>query len=80
VNGVFDGDLVVGAPSFRPSIESIQEFKLLTGNYSAEYGRYSGGQLSIVTKTGGNTVHGSAYEFIRNQVTDASRTLHKSVA
>jgi hypothetical protein len=71
VNGVFDGDLVVGAPSFRPSIESIQEFKLLTGNYSAEYGRYSGGQLSIVTKTGGNTVHGSAYEFIRNQVTDA---------
>jgi hypothetical protein len=71
VNGVFDGDLVVGAPSFRPSVESIQEFKLLTGNYSAEYGRYSGGQLSIVTKTGGNGFHGSAYEFIRNQVTDA---------
>ncbi len=72
VNGIFDSDLVVGAPSFRPSVESIQEFKLLTGNYSAEYGRYSGGQLSIVTKTGGNAFHGSAYEFIRNQATDAT--------
>jgi hypothetical protein len=71
VNGVFDSDLVVGAPSFRPSVESIQEFKLLTGNYSAEYGRYSGGQLLIVTKTGGNTLHGSTYEFLRNQATDA---------
>jgi Carboxypeptidase regulatory-like domain len=71
VNGVFDGDLVVGSASFRPSIESIQEFKLLTGTYSAEYGRYSGGQLSIVTKTGTNAIHGSAYEFIRNQITDA---------
>jgi hypothetical protein len=71
VNGVFDSDLVVGAPSFRPSVESIQEFKLLTGNYSAEYGRYSGGQLSIVTKTGSNRIHGSTYEFLRNQATDA---------
>ena len=71
VNGVFDGDLVVGAPSFRPSVESIQEFKLLTGNYSAEYGRYSGGQLIIVTKSGGNRVHGTAYEYLRNQASDA---------
>lgn len=71
VNGVFDGDLVVGAPSFRPSVESIQEFKLLTGNYTAEYGRYSGGQLIIVTKSGGDHLHGTAYEYLRNQASDA---------
>ena len=71
VNGVFDNDMATAQPSFRPSVEDIQEFKLLTGVYPAEYGRVSGGQLLIVTKSGSNTFHGSAYEYIRNQVTDA---------
>ncbi|WP_213804767.1 TonB-dependent receptor [Granulicella sp. dw_53] len=71
VNGTYDNDMGVAQPSFRPSVEVIQEFKLLTGVYSAEYGRMSGGQLNIITKSGTNTFHGSAYEFIRNQVTDA---------
>jgi Carboxypeptidase regulatory-like domain len=71
VNGIYDNDMAVAAPSFRPSVEAIQEFKLLTGVYSAEYGRNSGGQLVMVIKSGSNAFHGSAYEFIRNQVTDA---------
>jgi hypothetical protein len=71
VNGIFDNDMGVAQPSFRPSVEVIQEFRLLTGVYSAEYGRMSGGQVVIITKSGTNTFHGSAYEFIRNQVTDA---------
>ena len=71
VNGTYDNDMGVAQPSFRPSVEVIQEFKLLTGVYSAEYGRMSGGQLNIITKSGTNTFHGSVYEFIRNQVTDA---------
>jgi hypothetical protein len=71
VNGTYDNDIGTGQPSFRPSIETIQEFKLLTGVYSAEYGRMAGGQIIVATKSGGNVVHGSAYEFIRNQVTDA---------
>ncbi len=71
VNGTFDNDMGVAQPSFRPSVEVIQEFKLLTGVYSAEYGRMSGGQLAIITKSGTNRFHGSAYEFIRNQATDA---------
>ncbi|CAN5552418.1 hypothetical protein BH10ACI4_BH10ACI4_16290 [soil metagenome] len=71
INGTFDNDMGVAQPSFRPSVEVIQEFKLLTGVYSAEYGRMSGGQLNIITKSGTNTFHGSAYEFIRNQATDA---------
>ena len=71
VNGIDDNDQNVMAPSFRPSVEGIQEFKLLTGIYSAEYGRTSGGQVVVITKTGTNQFHGDAFEFIRNRVTDA---------
>ena len=71
VNGVYNNDIATAQPSFRPSVEVIDEFQLLTGVYPAEYGQMSGGQLTIITKSGTNQFHGSAYEFIRNQVTDA---------
>ena len=71
VNGIEDDDQNVMAPSFRPSVEAIQEFKLLTGVYSAEYGRTSGGQVVVVTKGGTNQFHGDAFEFFRDQATDA---------
>jgi hypothetical protein len=71
INGVYNNDIATAQPSFRPSVEVIQEFQLLTGVYSAQYGQMSGGQMTIITKSGSNTLHGSAYEFIRNQVTDS---------
>lgn len=71
MNGIFNNDMGVAQPSFRPSVEVIQEFRLLTGVYSAEYGRMSGGQVVVITKSGTNHFHGSAYEFIRNEYTDA---------
>jgi len=71
VNGIDDDDQDVNAPSFRPSVEDIQEFNILTGVYSAEYGRSEGGQVVVITKSGGNQIHGDAFEFIRNEVTDA---------
>lgn len=49
-----------------PTIDSIQEFKVLTSNYTAELGRSAGGVVTIVTKGGGNNFHGSLYEFVRN--------------
>ena len=49
-----------------PNLESIQEFSILTSNYDAEYGNYSGGQILVTTKSGGNKLHGSAFEFLRN--------------
>ena len=52
-------------------IDYIQEVKIQTSNFSAEYGRNSGGQVSLVTRSGGNDFHGSAFEFIRNDVLDA---------
>ncbi len=49
-----------------PTIDSIQEFKVLTSNYTAEIGRSGGGTVTLVTKGGGNNFHGSLYEFARN--------------
>jgi len=52
-------------------IDAIREFNVLTNNYSAEYGKRAGAQVSIVTQSGTNNVHGTAYEFLRNSALDA---------
>jgi hypothetical protein len=52
-------------------VDAIQEFSVLTSNYSAEYGKTSGGVVNAVTRSGTNSFHGSAYEFLRNSVLDA---------
>ncbi len=72
VNGIDNNDTGINGPTFLPSIDSIQEFKLLTGIFPAEYGHSSGSQVIIVTKSGTNQIHGSAFEFVRNQAFDAS--------
>ena len=55
----------------RASVDSIQEFKVLSGVYSAEFGRSSGDVVNVITKSGGNVVHGTLFEFLRNDVMDA---------
>jgi hypothetical protein len=71
VNGTFNNDMGTNQPSFRPSVETIGEFKMLTGVYSADYGRFAGGQIVMITKQGTNKFHGSLYEFIRNGAIEA---------
>jgi len=55
----------------KPSVDAIEEFKVVTNGYSAEYGRSSSGVVSVAIKSGSNELHGSAFEFIRNDVVDA---------
>lgn len=55
----------------RASVDSIAEFHVLQGNYSAEYGRSIGDVVNVVTKSGSNTLHGDAFEFLRNDAMDA---------
>ncbi|MDR3764129.1 MAG: carboxypeptidase regulatory-like domain-containing protein [Acidobacteriota bacterium] len=54
-----------------PNLDSIQDFKVLTSSFDAEFGNYSGGQVLVETKQGANKLHGSAFEFLRNTALDA---------
>src|SRR2546425_8166861 len=72
---LFDGndnnELTAGGISILPSIDAIQEFKVLTYNYSAEYGTRAGPTVLVTTKSGSNAFHGSVFEFFRNTKLDA---------
>jgi hypothetical protein len=65
VEGVNMGTAIV------PNLDSIQELKVLTNNFDAEYGNYSGGQVVVTTKSGTDQIHGSVFEFLRNTALDA---------
>lgn len=71
LDGIDNSDEATMQPTVSPSIDGLQEFKVLTGVYPAEYGRYSGGQILITTKSGANAIHGTAYEFYRTSALDA---------
>jgi hypothetical protein len=62
---------LVNTSTMRPPLEAIEEFKVQQGNYSAEYGMYLGVHVDLVTKAGTNQLHGSTFEFIRNNAVDA---------
>src|SRR5277367_941488 len=72
VNGGDANDLFVNLPTVQPSPDSIEEFRVLTNTFDAEYGRNSGSVVNVVTKSGTNQWHGSAYEFLRNKVLNAN--------
>jgi hypothetical protein len=72
LDGGLNNDLLDNSNLLDPNPDAIAEFKLLTSNYTAEYGRNGGGIISVVTKSGSNTLHGSLFEFFRNRVLDAN--------
>src|SRR6266851_8372615 len=75
LNGVIVNDYSNAGPGnvlgANVGVDAIQEFSVLTSNYSSEYGYTSGGVINAITKSGTNSFHGSAYEFIRNSAFDA---------
>jgi len=85
INGARTQDSLItmdGAPAVRTrsnglsigaaDVDSTQEMQILTSSYSAEYGRAAGGQIRIITKSGGTDFHGAAYEYIRNNIFNAN--------
>lgn len=54
-----------------PTLDSIAEFRILTGNFNAEYGNYSGGRINVITRSGSSQYHGSAFDYLRNTQLDA---------
>ncbi len=76
LDGNDNNQLDEGGIAIFSSIDDIQEFKVLTYNYSAEYGERAGPTVLVTTKSGSNQFHGSLFEFFRNTVLDASAVLH----
>ncbi len=71
LDGNDNNELTAGGIAILPSIDAIQEFKVLTYNYSAEYGTRAGPTVLVTTKSGSNQIHGSLFEFFRNTDLDA---------
>lgn len=68
VNGGDGNDLFVNLPAIQPSPDAIEEFRVLTNTFDAEFGRNSGAVVNVVTKSGSNSFHGNTFEFFRNKV------------
>lgn len=71
VNGSDSEEDVNVGTAIIPNLDSIAEFRILTSNFDAEYGEFSGGQINVITKSGTNSFHGNAFDFLRNTVLDA---------
>ena len=72
LDGGINNNLLSNAVVLNPNPDMIEEFKILTNSYSAEYGRNAGGVVSVVTKSGTNALHGTAYDYIRNDALNAN--------
>jgi len=71
LNGILVQETGYGGAGAIPNLDSIAEFRILTNNFDAEYGNYSGGIVNVVTKSGTNQFHGSGFEFLRNTALDS---------
>ena len=71
IDGIPINDITYNHLSASPSVDAIQEFKIQSGMYSAEFGSTNGAQVNVTLKSGTNRLHGSAWEFVRNDIFDA---------
>ncbi len=70
-DGIDDNERLTLSIVLRPAVEAVREFKIQTNLYSADIGRNSGAVVDVITKSGTNQLHGSAFEFLRNSAMDA---------
>ncbi len=75
IDGADNMSTASGIQKTTPSQEAVQEFRVINSDYSTEYGRAVGGIVNIITKSGTNTLHGSAYDYFRNDAMDAKNPL-----
>jgi hypothetical protein len=71
VNGGDANDQFVNTPTIDPTPDAVEEFRVITNTFDAEYGRNSGSVVNVITKSGGNAFHGDVYEYFRNTVLDS---------
>jgi hypothetical protein len=78
VDGADNISTASGVQKYTPSQEAVREFRVVNSSYSTEFGRAVGGIVNIITKSGSNDFHGSAYEYLRNDKVDAGSILASS--
>ena len=78
VDGANDNNVGYNGPEYTPQVESLEEYRVQTNNYSAEYGSAGGGVINAVTKGGTNTFHGSLFEYFRNNELQANNFFSNS--
>jgi hypothetical protein len=71
INGADAEETGSMAAAIVPNLDSIAEFRILSSNFDAEYGKYTGGEINVITKSGANQFHGNVFEFLRNTDLDA---------
>ncbi len=71
MDGLSINNALLNQSNLRPSLDAVEEFRVQTGNYSAEFGFQSGAQVNLVMRSGGNQLHGTLFEFLRNDKLDA---------
>ncbi|HEY3838647.1 MAG TPA: carboxypeptidase regulatory-like domain-containing protein [Bryobacteraceae bacterium] len=72
LDGIANTSLSNGGPAVFPDVDAVQEYRVTTNNYSAEYGQAAGGVFNVATKSGSNSFHGDAYDYLRNDLLDAN--------
>jgi hypothetical protein len=77
LDGGLNNNLLDNSNVLDPNPDAVQEFRILTSDYTAEYGRNGAGVISVVTKSGTNSIHGSAYDYLRNTDFDANDYFNK---
>ena len=78
LDGGDNTSVTYGVPVVTPNPDTIAEFRILTNNYTAEFGRSAGGVVSMVTKSGTNQLHGSVFDYLRNDAMDANTYFNKA--
>jgi outer membrane receptor protein involved in Fe transport len=76
VNGGDANDTFVNAAAVQPTPDAVDEFRVITNTFDAEYGRNSGAVVNVITKSGTNSLHGNVYEYFRNKVLNAQGFLN----
>lgn len=79
-SGSTPGETALGTTQSLVSVDALEEFRATTSTYSAEYGRFPGGQFSFTTRSGGNDLHGSLFHYFRNDVLDANNWFSNATA
>ncbi len=79
LDGIYNTGVILNTPQVEPIIDTIQEFKVQSHNDQAEFGQGTGGVINVVTKSGTNEFHGTAWEFLRNDNLDARNTFLNQV-